>query len=321
MNLAKEMIDAAKEAGADAVKFQTFKAETLVSKGTPKVKYQESTTSPQESHFEMIKSLELSYENHFVLKDFCKKKDIKFLSTPYDVESARFLHEDLDVEMFKTASADLVDLSLHDYIVSTDKPSIISVGMASLDEIEETLNIYKLYNHPDVILLHCVSNYPCTYESLNLRVLETLKQAFDLPVGYSDHSIGVKAAVLSIGLGAKIIEKHFTIDKNLPGPDHLASSTPDEFKLLVDSVRKAETILGSSIKTCQDEERQMAEVSRKSIVLKNDLFKGAILKKEDFVFLRPGTGIYPIFLNKILGKRIKKDLVKGTQLSWTHIAG
>ena len=315
------MIEAAHLSGADAVKFQTFKAASLVSKGTPKVKYQESTTALKESHYEMIKSLELSYENHFVLKDFCNKKDIKFLSTPYDTESARFLHEDLDVEMFKTASADLVDYPLHKYIAESRKPSIVSVGMASLDEIEETLNIYKSYNQLDVILLHCVSNYPCAYESLNLRVIETLRQTFDLPVGYSDHSIGVKAAVLSIGLGAKIIEKHFTIDKNLPGPDHLASSTPDEFKLLVDSVRKAETILGSSIKTCQDEERQMAEVSRKSIVLKNDLFKGAILKKEDFVYLRPGTGIYPIFLNKILGKRIKKDLVKGTQLSWTHITG
>ncbi|MEC8043270.1 MAG: N-acetylneuraminate synthase family protein [Verrucomicrobiota bacterium] len=321
MNLAKEMIDAAKKAGADAVKFQTFKAESLVSKGTPKVKYQESTTSHAESHFEMIKSLELSYDNHFFLQDYCLKKDIKFLSTPYDVESARFLNEDLDVEMFKSASADLVDLSLHDYIASTGKPSIISVGMASMGEIKENLKIYNSYNHKDIILLHCVSNYPCAHENLNLRVLETLKQAFDLPVGYSDHSIGSEAAVLSIGLGAKIVEKHFTLDKSLPGPDHLASSTPDEFKLLVDLVRKAETILGSSIKTCQDEERQMAEVSRKSIVLKNDLFKGDILKKEDLVYLRPGTGIYPIFLNKTLGKRIKKDLVKGTQLSWTHITG
>jgi N-acetylneuraminate synthase/N,N'-diacetyllegionaminate synthase len=320
MHLAKEMIDAAEEAGADAVKFQTFKAESLVSNGTPKVKYQESTTSPTQSHYKMIKSLELSYDNHFLLKDFCINKNIKFLSTPYDIESARFLNEDLDVEMFKTASADLVDYPLHEYIAESGKPSIVSVGMASLQEIEETLNIYKSQHHHDVILLHCVSNYPCTYESLNLLVLDTLREAFKLPVGYSDHSIGTEAAFLSIGLGARVIEKHFTLDKSFSGPDHLASSTPDEFRVLVDSVRKAEKILGSSIKTCQDEERQMAEVSRKSIVLKNDLFQGDILKKEDFVFLRPGTGIYPIFLNKILGKRLKNDLVKGTQLSWTHFA-
>lgn len=307
MKLAKEMIDAAKESGADAVKFQTFKAETLVSQGTPKVKYQESTTSPQESHFEMIKSLELSYENHFVLKDFCKKKDIKFLSTPYDVESARFLNEDLEVEMFKSASADLVDLSLHDYIASTGKPSIISVGMANLGEIEENLKIYNSYNHKDIILLHCVSNYPCAHENLNLRVLDTLKQAFDLPVGYSDHSIGCEAAVLSIGLGAKIIEKHFTLDKKLSGPDHLASSTPDEFKSLTDSVRRAENILGSPVKACQHEERQMADVSRKSIVMKDAAKAGTILSVENLCIKRPGTGLSPKFLKEIYGLKLSVD--------------
>lgn len=307
INLAKEMISAAKEAGADAVKFQSFKAETLVSQGTPKVKYQESTTSSGESHFEMIKSLELSYDNHFLLQDYCLKKDIKFLSTPYDVECARFLHEELSIEVFKTASADLVDLPLHDYIASTGKPSIVSVGMSTLGEIEENLSIYKSYQHSDLILLHCVSNYPCAHENLNLRVLETLKQAFDLPVGYSDHSIGSEAAVLSIGLGAKIIEKHFTLDKNLSGPDHLASSTPDEFKSLVCSVRKAEKILGSSVKHCQLEERQMAEVSRKSIVMKKAAKAGTILSRENLCIKRPGTGLGPKFLNEIYGLRLSVD--------------
>ena len=321
MVLAKEMIEAACESGADAVKFQTFKAETLVSQGTPKVKYQESTTSSEESHFEMIKSLELSYDNHFLLQDYCVKKDIKFLSTPYDVECARFLNEELNVQVFKTASADLVDLSLHDYIASTGKPSIVSVGMASLGEIEENLNIYNSYKHRDIILLHCVSNYPCAHENLNLRVLETLKQAFDLPVGYSDHSIGSEAAVLSIGLGAKIIEKHFTLDKNISGPDHLASSTPDEFKSLADSVRRAEKILGSSVKVCQQEERQMAEVSRKSIFLKNDMQKDDIIHKDDLITMRPGTGISPLNIKKIKGMRINQNLSQGTKLNWSHLAG
>lgn len=319
MTLAKEMIDAASESGADAVKFQTFRAENLVTQGTPKVKYQESTTSPEESHFEMIKSLELSYDNHFLLKDYCVNKEIKFLSTPYDVECARFLHEELSIEVFKTASADLVDLPLHDYIASTGNPSIVSVGMSTLGEIEENLSIYKSYQHSDVILLHCVSNYPCAHENLNLRVLETLKQAFDLPVGYSDHSIGSEAAVLSIGLGAKIIEKHFTLDKNLSGPDHLASSTPDEFKSLADSVRRAEKILGSSVKACQKEERQMAEVSRKSIFLKKDLRKGAIISGKDLITMRPGIGISPLRINKLKGRKLKQDLNKGTMLQWFHI--
>lgn len=307
MALAKEMIDAASESGADAVKFQTFKAENLVSQGTPKVKYQESTTSPEESHFEMIKSLELSYDNHFLLKDYCVKKDIKFLSTPYDVECARFLHEELSIEVFKTASADLVDLPLHEYIASTRKPSIVSVGMSTLGEIEENLSIYKSYQHSDVILLHCVSNYPCAHENLNLRVLETLKQAFDLPVGYSDHSEGSEAAVLSIGLGAKIIEKHFTLDKNLSGPDHLASSTPDEFKSLADSVRRAEKMLGSSVKVCQQEERQMAEVSRKSIVMKKAAKAGTILSRENLCVKRPGTGLGSKLLNEVYGLKLSVD--------------
>ena len=307
MNLAKEMIDAAQESGADAVKFQTFKAETLVSQGTPKVKYQESTTSPDESHYEMIKSLELGYENHFILMEHCLKKKIKFLSTPYDVESARFLDQDLGVEIFKTASADLVDFSLHDYIAKSGKPSIVSVGMASLGEIEENLNIYNSYKHIDIILLHCVSNHPCAHENLNLRVLDTLKQAFDLPIGYSDHSIGSEAAVLSIGLGAKIIEKHFTLDKSLSGPDHLASSTPDEFKSLADSVRRAEKILGSSVKACQQEERQMAEVSRKSIVMKEAAKAGTILSKENLCIKRPGTGLSPKLLNEIYGLKLSVD--------------
>jgi N,N'-diacetyllegionaminate synthase len=320
MNLAKEMIDAAKVSGADAVKFQTFKAETLVSQGTPKVKYQESTTSSEESHFEMIKSLELSYDNHFLLQDYCVKKDIKFLSTPYDVECARFLNEELNVQVFKTASADLVDLPLHEYIASTGRPSIVSVGMATMGEIEENLNIYNSYKHRDIILLHCVSNYPCANESLNLRVLKTLKQAFDLPVGYSDHSVGSEAAVLSIAFGAKIIEKHFTLDKSLPGPDQVASSTPDEFKLLSDSVRNAEKMLGSSVKSCQPEERQMAEVSRKSIFLKNDMNKDDIICEDDLITMRPGSGISPLNIKKIKGMRINQSLSQGTKLNWSHLA-
>jgi len=279
MVLAKEMIEAAKESGADVVKFQTFKAEKLVTQGTPKVKYQENTTSPEETHYEMIRKLELSLENHFIIKEFCEKLGIEFLSTPYDSESACFLNEELGVSLFKTASADLIDHPLHEYIASSGIPSIVSVGMASLDEIAKNLSVYEKYGHEDVILLHCVSNYPCSDQSLNLRVLNTLKETYDFPVGYSDHSIGNEAAILSIAFGAKVVEKHFTLDKALPGPDHLASSTPEEFKQLVKSVRRAEKMLGSSIKQCQEEEKQMASVSRKSIVMNADLQAGTILEE------------------------------------------
>ena len=307
MTLAKEMIDAAKESGADAVKFQTFQAEKLVSAGTPKVLYQESTTLPEESHFDMIKSLELSRDNHFLLKEYCDSNFIKFISTPYDVDSARSLNEELTVDFFKTASADLVDLPLHEYIASVGKPSIVSVGMASIGEVEQCLNIYRSVDQSDVILLHCVSNYPCEDKSLNLRVLETLKQAFQLPVGYSDHSIGCEAAILSIGFNAKVIEKHFTLDKNLSGPDHLASSTPDEFKTIADSVRRAERMLGSAVKKCQVEERQMAEVSRKSIVMKKEAKAGTILSKDYLCLKRPGHGLDASFFEKLNGLKLSVD--------------
>jgi len=304
MILAKEMIDAAVQSGADAVKFQTFRAESLVSMGTPKVEYQKSTTSSDETHYEMIKKLELSLNDHFVLKDYCKEKDISFLSTPYDLESARFLHEEINVEMFKTASADLVDIPLHDYIASSGKPALVSVGMANLGEIENTLSIYNSKNHHNIVLLHCVSNYPCADESLNMQVLTTLRQAFQLPVGYSDHSVGNEASILAIALGAQVVEKHFTLDKKLDGPDHLASSSPEEFKSLVDAVRRAQKMLGSPIKSCQSEELQMSQVSRKSIVFAQRVESGTVLKPEHLTLKRPGTGLGSEMLEKIIGIKL-----------------
>ena len=304
MILAKEMIDAAVQSGADAVKFQTFRAESLVSMGTPKVEYQKRTTSSDETHYEMIKKLELSLNDHFVLKDYCKEKEISFLSTPYDLESARFLHEEINVEMFKTASADLVDIPLHDYIASSGKPSLVSVGMANLGEIEKTLSTYDSKNHHNIVLLHCVSNYPCADESLNMKVLTTLRQAFQLPVGYSDHSVGNEASILAIALGAQVVEKHFTLDKKLDGPDNLASSTPEEFKQMVKSVRRAEVMLGSPIKSCQSEELQMSQVSRKSIVFAQRVEAGTVLKSEHLTLKRPGTGLGSEMLEKIIGIKL-----------------
>lgn len=317
--LAKELINSAIQTGADAVKFQTYKTECLASRKTPKVPYQELTTLASENHFQMLKKLELSFDDHLTLKNYCDSKSIKFLSTPYDVESATFLHEELDIEIFKTASADLIDLPLHEYIASTGKPSIISVGMATIDEIEDTLEIYKKAKNSNIILLHCVSNYPCTPSSLNLRNLRSLQDSFDLPIGFSDHSIGCEAAMLSVALGAKVIEKHFTLDKNLDGPDHLASSNPDEFKMLTNSIRLAEIMLGSKEKICQLEEIQMREISRKSISLRRDMIKGDVITKEDLCCLRPGYGISPMALPKVIGSTLKNDLSAETQLNWQHL--
>ena len=314
------MIDAAKKSGADAVKFQTFTAERPVSNGTPKVAYQESTTSPEESHYDMIENLELKKSDHFILKEYCDMVGVEFLSTPYDVDSAKFLHEELDVCLFKTASADIVDLPLHEYIASTRKQSLVSVGMATLGEVEDVVNTYRNLQNNNITLLHCVSNYPCSDESLNLNVLSTLKNAFQLPVGYSDHSVGYEAAVLSVAFGSTVIEKHFTLDKNLPGPDHLASSTPQEFADLKVAVRRAEAMLGSPVKYCQPEEMQMASVSRKSLVLARSINKGELIQYSDLELKRPGTGLNSNYINHLVGKKAKSDLHVGKILSFEDLS-
>ena len=277
INLAKKMIIAAKQSGADAVKFQTFSAKSLVTPKTSKVKYQESTTSPKESHYEMIKSLELSKDKHRTLVDFCKNQEIQFLSTPYDTESAKFLNE-IECDTFKTSSADIVDLHLHSYLAGTGKTVIISTGMANLEEIKDCVQIYRNNSNKNFILLHCVSNYPCSDQSLNMLVLPKLASTFNCLVGYSDHSIGNEAANISVCLGGVLIEKHFTIDKNLPGPDQKASSLPEEFSLLVKTIQKTQLILGTDEKKCQLEEAQMASISRKSLTLISSLEKGESLK-------------------------------------------
>ena len=320
MNLAKKMIDAAKSSGADAVKFQTFTAEALVSQGTPKVRYQENTTCSEETHYEMIQKLELKRDDHFLLKTYCEEVGIEFLSTPYDIDSAKFLHEELDVNLFKTASADIVDLPLHQYIASTGKHSIVSVGMATLGEIEDAVSVYRKSGNQNPTLLHCVSNYPCADESLNLNVMMTLKNAFQLDVGYSDHSVGCEAAILSVAFGASVIEKHFTLDKKLPGPDHLASSTAEEFALLKSAVRRAEGMLGSPVKLCQDEEKQMASVSRKSITLGCDLPSGCKIESHHLVMRRPGTGLSAKEIERVCGMRVKSDLSAGHQLGLSDLS-
>ncbi|MFT6904705.1 MAG: N,N'-diacetyllegionaminate synthase [Oleiphilaceae bacterium] len=309
VEMAKKMIDAAKKSGADAVKFQTFTAEKLVSSNTPKVKYQESTTDKNESHYQMIKSLEFAYADHLPVFEYCKSLNIDFISTPYDVESAEFLVS-IGVGIFKTASADIVDLSLHNFIAQHAEFAIASTGMATLGEIEQVVAIYRKYNCK-LTLLHCVSNYPCAIESLNLNVIKTLKSAFFCDVGYSDHAVGSLPAVVAVALGATIVEKHFTLDKNMVGPDHQASSDPKEFVELVNAIREIEVALGSPIKLVQAEEMQMRKVSRKSLFLAQDVKQGEIFTADMLVLKRPGTGIYEAELPVIVGAISAKDLVAG----------
>jgi sialic acid synthase SpsE len=316
--LARRMVDAAKQAGADAVKFQTFTAERLALRSTPKVDYQKTTTAAEESHFEMLKQLELSEAGHRELLDYCHTAGIDFVSTPYDIDSARFLLS-LGVSQFKTASADIVDLPLHEFLAGTGKPVMVATGMATLGEIDEAVQCYGDAGRKRLALLHCVSNYPCSDQSLNMRAMRTLADAFRLPVGFSDHSIDHQAAVIAVALGARVIEKHFTLDKALPGPDHKASSTPDEFATLVNAVRRAELSLGSPLKRCQSEEACMARVSRKSVVTLAPIARGQYLDRALLTMMRPGTGLAARDIPRITQLRARHDLPAGHLLAWEDL--
>lgn len=318
LHLAKKLIRSAKKIGANIVKFQTFKAKSLALENTPKVSYQKKSTQKNETHFEMLKKLELSYENHKHLFNYCKKLEIEFLSTPYDLKSAKFLNK-LGVNYFKTSSADIVDLQLHKYIASTKKVSLVSVGMASIEEIAIVVNIYKKYGNKNLILLHTTSNYPASDGSINIRVIDTLRKTFKVPVGFSDHSKGYLAAVCAISLGARVIERHFTLNNNMDGPDHKASLNEKNFLKYIKEIRKSEILLGSKEKVIQEEEKEMALVSRKSLTLTKNLKTGIRIKKNDIESKRPGVGISPLLFNEVIGKKLVKSCKKGYQLKWEDL--
>ena len=308
---AKKLVDKAKYCGATHVKFQLFNADRLVSKNTPKVPYQLQTTGQVETHYEMIKKLEFGKAEHQVIFDYCKKLDINFISTPYDVLSAMFLVEELKCNIIKTASADLVDYFLHSYLSKTDITIIIATGMATHDELQRTLSLYK-NSRANIILLHCVSNYPCKQSSLNLRVISDMKKIYKKDVGFSDHSVGPSASTLAVALGATWIEKHFTLDKTADGPDHKASDEPEEFSLMVSNIRSAEVALGVNLKVCQDEEQDMRRISRKSLCSSRKILQGQVITPSDIVAKRPGTGFDTWSVNQIIGKRALVDIEEDT---------
>lgn len=318
LRLAYQLIDAAKRAGADVVKFQSFRAERLVSPRTPKVAYQKSTTEGTETHYNMIKKLEIDDAFQKKLFRYCQKRSIIFLSTPYDVESAKFLNR-IGVSAFKVASADIVDFPLHEYIASTGKPSLVAVGMATLAEIEAVLAIYARHKNPNVVLLHCVSNYPASKGSLNLNVIKTLRDAFGAIIGYSDHSRDNTAAIVAAALGVKVFEKHFTLDTAMEGPDHKASATPSEFKKYSQAIRDVETILGSPVKRVQSEERSMREISRKSLVAARDIQRGALISENMLTLKRPGSGIPYSEIRFVVNRKAKRAIKKNEMISYKQI--
>ena len=310
-----KLIKAAKKCGANTVKFQTFFADQMVKKNTKKVIYQKKSTSKKLSHYQMIKNLELNEKNFKKIISFCKKIKIKFLSTPYDLKSIELL-EKLNIKAYKVASTDLVDMILHERLIRTKKPIILSTGASDLSEIKKTVNFYKKKKYKKLSLLHCVSNYPCSNESLNLNVIKTLRKTFKLPVGFSDHSEGPAAAQLAIALGATIIEKHFTLNNKSIGPDHKASDNPKNFSSYVTYLRNAEIIIGSKIKRIQKEEKSIRKISRKSITLKQNVIKNQTLRMKDIIMKRPGIGLIGQEIKNVIGKKFKKNFKKNYQIKY-----
>ena len=315
--LACKLVDAAVEAGADAVKFQTFKAENVASRIAEKAKYQKKTTDEAESQFEMIKKLELSFEDFVKIKDYCDKKNIIFLSTPFDYESVDFL-ENL-VPLYKIGSGEITNLPFLEHIAKKGKPIILSTGMSTFGEVEEAVNLILpiLTSHVSpLILLHCVTNYPAKYEDVNLKAMLTLKEAFKLPVGYSDHTLGIEVPVAAVALGARVIEKHLTLDKNLPGPDHKASLGPQELKAMIKAIRNIEKSLGNGIKAPTQSEYEAMKVVRRSLVATRDIRAGEVVRESDIVIKRPGIGIPPKFKEIIIGMRPTRDIKKDRPFNW-----
>jgi len=312
LDLAFQLVDAAIAAGADAVKFQTFIASELLTAEAAKAEYQKTTTGERESQLEMIKRLELSFGDFRKLKIYCDDQGITFLSTPFDFKSVDFL-EGLGVVAFKISSGDLTNDPLLRYVAPKGRPVILSTGMSDMDEVREALAVL---HGADVILLQCVTNYPAAAEDINLRAMLSMQSAFDVNVGYSDHTLGIEVPLAAVALGACVIEKHFTLDKNFAGPDHRASLEPQEFKAMVEGIRKVEASLGNGQKVPSATEASNAAVARRSIVAARDISAGTVITPADVAFKRPGTGLPPRMADQVLGKTARVDVKAGSLLDF-----
>ncbi|KOY85731.1 pseudaminic acid synthase [bacterium 336/3] len=322
IQIAQKLIEVAAQAGADIVKFQTFQADKLVSKSAKKADYQivNTSDSQENTQLQMLKKLELSKESHDKLITYCQKQNIQFLSTGFDLESLDFL-QDINIPLFKIPSGEITNLPYLKKIASFGKDVILSTGMANLGEIEQALNVLTKYGIQlsDITVLHCNTEYPTPMQDVNLRAMQSIQQAFGVKIGYSDHTMGIEIAIAAVALGATVIEKHFTLDKNADGPDHKASLEPDELKQMVTSIRNIEQALGNGIKKPSDSERKNIEIARKSIHLAKNLPAGHILTEQDFIMKRPANGISPMLLEQLIGRTLIKTQEEDYQLQWTDI--
>jgi len=321
IDLARKMIKAAADSGADFVKFQTYVTENIVSRSAPKANYQIKNTNTKGTQFEMLKRLELGIDDHYQLIECCKSHGVTFLSSAFDLASLNFL-KNTELPFFKIPSGEITNYPYLKAVSVINKPVILSTGMATLEEVERSFKLLLengLKKHK-ITILHCNTEYPTPYDDVNLLAMKTLSEKFQVAVGYSDHTIGSEVAIAAVALGAEVIEKHFTMDRNLPGPDHKASMEPNEFKIMTQAIRNVEkAISGDGEKIPSRSEIKNISIARKSIYISQNLDEGTVLEDYHLISLRPGTGISPMRWNELIGKSINKSLGKGHQLTWDDL--
>jgi N-acetylneuraminate synthase len=319
VGLARKLVDAAKEAGADAVKFQTFKTEKILTRNTTMAAYQKENLGSDESQFEMIKALELSYADFAGLQAYAESIGIDFLSTPDDEDSLDFLAGELDLPWIKIGSGEVTNLPFLRKLAGKQKPLILSTGMSTIGEVERAVRVLRSINQRELVLLHCTTNYPCPPAEVNLRAMVTLQRAFNVRVGYSDHTVGSEVPVAAVALGAEMIEKHITLDKNMDGPDHRASMDPVEFGEMVRQVRAIEVALGDGVKWPNPSEEKIKPLVRRRVVAAKTLAAGTALAWDDLSFKRANHGIYVEEAEGLIGRALNAALAEDEPLDWIHV--
>lgn len=306
LELAKKMADVAKEAGADIVKYQTAVPELVISRFAPKAEYQKESTGEAESQLEMVKKIHFGFDAHRELKEYCDSIGIMYLSTPFDMDSIDFL-SGMDMPVWKIPSGEVTNLPYLEKVAKLGRPIVMSTGMCEIDEIKAALDILYKNGSTDVTILHCNTEYPTPLKDANVKAMLDIQKNFGTKVGYSDHTLGLEAPLAAVALGASVIEKHFTLDKNMEGPDHAASMNPDELKALVKSIRNMEIALGDGVKRVTESEAKNKDVARKSIVAKTPIKKGEVFTVDNITVKRPGSGISPMRWYEVLGKEAVRD--------------
>ena len=319
LNTARQLIASAKDCGADAVKFQTFRAEKLVTPDAQKSAYQKKALPQGETQLKMLKNLELSGEDFRELEAYCRQCNIIFMSSPFDEESVDLL-DAMGMSMFKIPSGEITNLPFLGYVAAKGKSILLSTGMSTLGEVEMALEMINANGNPQVTLLHCVTEYPAPYEEVNLKAMLTLYEAFRVDVGYSDHTVGIEAAIAATALGAKVIEKHFTLDNDMEGPDHNASLNPQDFSLMVSAIRNVDHAMGDGIKRPAPCELINRKLVRKSIIVADTIEPGEVVSLRKLTVKRPGNGIPPMELLNLIGMKANKRIIKNTPLKWKDLS-